>query len=97
VHDSGPGVPDEDLGRIFEPFYRVDAAREHQGTAGEGLGLAIAARALAAHGGAISAHNMPGGGLAVVAALPFCETLSAPSRPSAAESASGGLSARPSA
>ena len=71
VHDSGPGVPEKDLGLIFEPFYRVDAAREHQGAAGEGLGLAIAARALAVHGGAIGAHNMPGGGLAVVATLPF--------------------------
>ena len=74
VHDSGPGVPDKDLGLIFEPFYRVDAAREHQGAAGEGLGLAIAARALAVHGGAISAHNMPGGGLAVVITLPFSDT-----------------------
>jgi K+-sensing histidine kinase KdpD len=74
----------------------VDAAREHQGSAGEGLGLAIAARALAAHGGMISAHNMPGGGLAVVVALPFCETESAPSRASAAEPASSGLSATPS-
>ena len=71
VHDSGPGVPEKDLGLIFEPFYRVDTAREHQGAAGEGLGLAIAARALAVHGGAIRAHNMPGGGLAVVVTLPL--------------------------
>jgi two-component system sensor histidine kinase CpxA len=71
VHDSGPGVPEKDLGLIFEPFYRVDAARAHQGTAGEGLGLAIAAQALAVHGGAISAHNNPGGGLAVVVTLPL--------------------------
>ena len=97
VHDCGPGVPDEDLRRIFEPFYRVDAAREHQGTAGEGLGLAIASRALAVHRGAISAHNMPGGGLAVVVTLPFCERQSPPSHTSAAESASKGLSAAPSA
>jgi signal transduction histidine kinase len=82
VHDSGPGVPDKDLGLIFEPFYRVDAAREHQGAAGEGLGLAIAARALALHGGAISAHNMPGGGLAVVITLPFCDTHAALMPPS---------------
>jgi len=78
VHDSGPGVPEKDLGLIFEPFYRVDAAREHQDTAGEGLGLAIAARALAVHGGAISAQNMPGGGLAVVVTLPFCDAEAAP-------------------
>jgi len=80
VHDSGPGVSEKELGLIFEPFYRVDAAREHQGAAGEGLGLAIAARALAVHGGAISAHNMPGGGFAVVVTLPFCGTEAQPMR-----------------
>jgi len=84
VHDSGPGVPEEHLRLIFEPFYRVDAAREHHGTAGEGLGLAIAASALSAHGGAVSAHNMPGGGLVVVVTLPFCETNAAPLSPSGA-------------
>jgi signal transduction histidine kinase len=73
VHDSGPGVPERELALIFEPFYRVDTAREHQGAAGEGLGLAIAARALAVHGGTISAHNMPGGGLAIVVTLPSCD------------------------
>ena len=78
VHDSGPGVPEKELGLIFEPFYRVDAARAHQGAAGEGLGLAIAARALTAHGGAISAHNMPGGGLAVLVTLPLCDTEAQP-------------------
>ena len=95
VHDSGPGVPEKDLGLIFEPFYRVDAARAHQGTAGEGLGLAIAARALAAHGGAISARNMPGGGLAVVVTLPLAG--SEAERPPAAASAAGAVSASPSA
>jgi two-component system, OmpR family, sensor kinase len=84
VHDSGPGVPEKELGLIFEPFYRVDAARAHQGAAGEGLGLAIAARALAVHGGAISAHNMPGGGLALVVTLPFCDAESQPRSLSAA-------------
>ena len=78
VHDSGPGVPEKELALIFEPFYRGDAARAHQGAAGEGLGLAIAARALTAHGGAISAHNVPGGGLAVVVTLPFCDTEAQP-------------------
>jgi two-component system sensor histidine kinase CpxA len=93
IHDSGPGVPEKDLGLIFEPFYRVDAAREHQGAAGEGLGLAIAASALAAHGGVINAHNMPGGGFAIVVNLPFFETqgLPAGSAPLASET---GLSVR---
>ena len=97
VHDSGPGVPEKDLGLIFEPFYRVDVAREHQGTAGEGLGLAIAARALAVHGGTISAQNMPGGGLAVVVALPFCDTDPDCFRESRALSASNPISATPGA
>src|SRR5499427_3718732 len=74
VHDSGPGVPEKELGLIFEPFYRVDAARAQRGAAGEGLGLAIAARAVAAHGGTVSAHNICGGGLAVVVTLPFSDT-----------------------
>ena len=102
VHDSGPGVPEKDLGLIFEPFYRVDAAREHQGTAGEGLGLAIAARALAVHGGTISAHNMPGGGLAVVVSLPFNDAEPHDAEPhsrreSHVVSASGPVSATPGA
>jgi len=95
VHDSGPGVPEKELGLIFEPFYRVDAARAHQGTAGEGLGLAIAARALAVHGGTISAHNMPGGGLAVVVTLPLAS--GAGERPTAAASAGAAVSASPGA
>jgi signal transduction histidine kinase len=70
VRDEGPGVPDKDLGLIFEPFYRVDAAREHHGAGGEGLGLAIAARSLAAHGGSIAARNAPGGGLLITVTLP---------------------------
>jgi two-component system, OmpR family, sensor histidine kinase CpxA len=63
-------VPEKDLGLIFEPFYRVDAAREHRSTGGEGLGLAIAARAIALHLGRIEAQNAAGGGLIVRATLP---------------------------
>jgi two-component system sensor histidine kinase CpxA len=70
VRDQGPGVPEKDLGLIFEPFYRVDAAREHRSAGGEGLGLAIAARAVALHRGRIEAQNAAGGGLIVRATLP---------------------------
>jgi signal transduction histidine kinase len=70
VHDEGPGVPEKDLALIFEPFYRVDAAREHRSAGGEGLGLAIAARAIAVHGGKIGAANADGGGLVVSLSLP---------------------------
>ena len=73
VRDQGPGVPEKDLKLIFEPFYRVEAAREHRSGGGEGLGLAIAARAVTLHGGAIEARNLTGGGLAVSITLPVAE------------------------
>ena len=69
VQDRGPGVPEKDLKLIFEPFYRVDAARDRAG-GGEGLGLAIAARAIAVHSGTIEAHNVPDGGLEIAMRLP---------------------------
>ena len=69
VQDRGPGVPEKDLALIFEPFYRVDAARNRAG-GGEGLGLAIAARAVALHNGAIRARNSSSGGLVVSVVLP---------------------------
>lgn len=69
VRDRGPGVPDEDLGSIFEPFYRVGTARDRK-TGGTGVGLAITDRAVRAHGGNVSAVNAPGGGLEVTLELP---------------------------
>jgi len=69
VNDQGPGVPAKDLALIFEPFYRVDVARD-RAVGGEGLGLAIAARAIALHKGVIEARNLPSGGLAVSVTLP---------------------------
>ena len=69
TEDQGPGVPEKDLARIFEPFYRVDASRD-RAEGGEGLGLAIAARAVALHQGTIEARNLAGTGLAVRIVLP---------------------------
>jgi signal transduction histidine kinase len=77
VRDHGPGVPDKDLKLIFEPFYRVEAAREHRDGGGEGLGLAIAARAVTLHGGDIEARNLPGGGLALSITLPLAQAAGA--------------------
>jgi signal transduction histidine kinase len=57
VRDHGPGVPEEALARIFDPFYRVEEARDKKG-GGSGLGLAIARRAAQAHHGSIDAENM---------------------------------------
>ncbi len=68
VIDHGPGIAPEEIGRIFEPFYR---ASNGEGRAqGFGLGLAIAQRAIEAHGGQIRAANVEGGGLRVEIALP---------------------------
>lgn len=62
VADSGPGIPEEALKRVFERFYRVDYARSHGAAPGFGLGLAIASWVAEAHGGRITAANRPGGG-----------------------------------
>ncbi len=70
VRDHGPGVPDAELARIFEPFYRTDSARTRS-SGGTGLGLAIAHRAIARHGGSIVARNADGGGLEVTISLPL--------------------------
>ena len=56
VRDHGPGVPDEALARIFDPFYRVENDRDRL-SGGAGLGLAIARRAVEVHGGSIRARN----------------------------------------
>ena len=77
VRDQGPGVPEEELTRIFRPFYRLDASRDRK-SGGTGLGLAIAERAVRCHGGTIVAHNAPFGGLVVEIALPLRR---APERP----------------
>ncbi len=69
VRDHGPGVSGAELGRIFEPFYRTDTAR-NRSSGGTGLGLAIARRAIERHGGTVVARNADGGGLEVVIALP---------------------------
>jgi signal transduction histidine kinase len=69
VQDSGAGIAETHIKRIFEPFYRVDEAR-NRGSGGHGLGLAIAASAVRRHGGTISASNRKSGGLEVLVALP---------------------------
>jgi two-component system, OmpR family, sensor kinase len=69
IEDQGPGVPEKDLALIFEPFYRVDASRD-RAEGGEGLGLAIAARAVALHHGSIEARNRQTAGLTVRIVLP---------------------------
>ncbi len=67
VDDRGSGVPESDLQAVFEPFFRSGSGVK---TAGFGLGLAIARRAIEAHGGSIHALNRPGGGLRAEIVLP---------------------------
>jgi two-component system sensor histidine kinase CpxA len=73
VRDYGEGVPEAELEKIFEPFYRVQESRD-RGSGGHGLGLSIAANAVHRHGGAIEARNAPDGGLIVQISLPATGT-----------------------
>jgi two-component system sensor histidine kinase CpxA len=69
VRDYGPGVPDDELPKIFKPFFRVDESRDSS-TGGVGLGLAIAHRAVTVHHGTMTAKNA-GPGLLVSIELPL--------------------------
>ena len=70
VSDSGPGVSESELEKIFQPFYRIDDARERT-TGGVGLGLAITDQAIRLHGGWVRASNLPEGGLLVEMHIPL--------------------------
>jgi len=69
VMDEGPGIPDEDLGRVFERFYRVDKSRARD-PGGTGLGLSIVKHLVELHGGSVSAGNRPDGGAQFTVSLP---------------------------
>lgn len=69
VLDRGPGVPEETLPHLFQPFYRPEAARGRN-TGGSGLGLAITKRCVEACGGSVQARNREGGGLEVEIRIP---------------------------
>jgi len=70
VLDRGPGVPEAELERIFEPFYRTDKSRDHRQD-GQGIGLAITARVTELHGGKVTARNRAEGGLEIAIELPL--------------------------
>ena len=70
VRDHGPGVPEHMLDSIFEPFVRTSQARDRH-TRGHGTAPAILAPACQAHGGTVTAHNRPEGGLEVCVRLPM--------------------------
>lgn len=74
VADEGPGIDEADLAKVFDRFYRADAAR---GTPGSGLGLAIVRQIVEDHGGRVIAGRAPGGGAAVGFRLPTAPETSA--------------------
>jgi signal transduction histidine kinase len=90
VRDYGPGVPEDTLTRIFDPFFRVEEARDAKG-GGSGLGLSIAKQAVHAHGGTISAEN-ESPGLRVQITIPLCAGSVAESQESGKSSTAVGMS-----
>lgn len=66
IADTGPGIPADDLPHIFERYYRSRTAR----AAGSGIGLAVVAQLVTAHGGTITAHSTPGHGVIFTTRLP---------------------------
>ncbi len=71
IQDQGPGIPREDLEKVFLPFYRVDHARSAQ-TRGSGLGLAVSQDIIRAHSGSIDLVNCQPKGLLAMVNLPLC-------------------------
>lgn len=70
IEDSGPGIPEADQERVFEPYVRLEGSRSAE-TGGTGLGLAIARGIVRGHGGEVALSNRSAGGLRVVVSLPL--------------------------
>jgi signal transduction histidine kinase len=70
VADGGPGIPEAQMERVFDPFYRLETSRSRE-TGGSGLGLTIARNIAHKHGGTLTLRNKPGGGLECVLVLPI--------------------------
>ena len=69
VEDDGPGIPEDERERIFEPFYRLDRSRD-RATGGFGLGLSIVRKAVLLHGGSVQVERSGLGGARFVVGLP---------------------------
>jgi len=70
IDDEGPGIPDADLERVFDPFVRLEISRSRE-TGGAGLGLSIARSIVRAHGGDVTLENRAEGGLRAIVSLPI--------------------------
>jgi two-component system phosphate regulon sensor histidine kinase PhoR len=77
VEDDGPGIPPEDVGRIFEPFYRSEQVRR-QGIPGVGLGLAVVQRIAAAFRGTVTVRSELGKGSRFEVRLPLVGAMAEP-------------------
>ncbi len=75
VSDTGLGIPEADLGRVFERFYRVDKARSRE-MGGTGLGLAIVKHIALAHGGTVFVKSKPGHGCTFTMTFPRLKSVS---------------------
>jgi signal transduction histidine kinase len=69
IRDAGPGIPETQLERVFEPFFRLEESRSRD-TGGTGLGLSIARNIAQAHGGELVLRNLDAGGLEALLVLP---------------------------
>ncbi len=69
VDDDGPGIPADHREAVFQPFYRIEASR-NRATGGTGLGLTVARTIIRSHGGDVTLHDAPSGGLRVRVSLP---------------------------
>ena len=70
VDDEGDGIPEEELEKVFRPFYRLESSRSRD-TGGTGLGLSVARTVFRAHGGDVVLSNRPEGGLRATVTLPY--------------------------
>lgn len=68
MEDTGPGIPGEALGHVFEPFYQAEVSYRRQGS---GLGLALVERIIKQHGGQVFAENRSQGGARIGFTLPL--------------------------
>lgn len=73
IEDDGPGIPEEEMERVFSPFYRLESSRARE-TGGHGLGLTVARAAIRAHGGEITIANLQPKGLQVRVVIPKVDT-----------------------
>ena len=96
VSDDGPGIPDSDLPRVFDRFFRARNSRDNHDGAGSGLGLTIAARLALRHGGRLTAANNPEGGAVFTLELPLRREVGPGTSPQARDTVKATESAAPS-